>query len=658
MADENKKVLPVESKIKKSGFNNFMTKLFGFRRNQKGDIDFTKVDVDSNQRIGQALVNELASSEGPLSEKAERLFNYWLNDNTDTYTDLSNRKQRVDQIAYAVLNDPYINQVVQLYADEACQLDEQDTIINIETPDPRMTRDMYNLLNLWGITQTRIRSTIENLAAYGDAFWANKITENGVERIIPLQQLQVTDRLEFNPIKVLEMKKRREGGLFTFANKNYLIKQMLDQMEDTGDFADLFDSKLFGFSIDADLVVPPWAVTHFRIGYDLGQFYPFGTSPILGAIAPFKQTMSTIALQGMARAMSFPVTLYKVKTGEGMDEGRQFNLVNKVREYYDNIGVTPKVGSSEVYTANTKIWLPDDLLNVEVVKPEIDIKSIDDLKFYNDRTAVATGLPSSFWSEKWYGVGASGKSLVQQYKPFARKVYSVQSAFLSGLSNLFRIHLAITGAYDFRTPFTLSMKYPSLEETDERQNSKTKSLELAGSVISTIKSVIGATEDEPLPPDITRDILGKYTFLDPADIMKWTRGARFNNTVAPSEEGEGTGSEGISLSTSDLPDLGDMTGSSPAEGSEGIEESIRIRESYLRENYENNKDKIYLDSLKEAAVSSFVRDGQHILVCNTIDSSLDLMLETLESQSKADKKRLKEGFETEFTFEKEEDNDK
>ena len=541
---EDKKILPTDSKIKKSGFNNFMTKLFGFRRSgdKVNDIEFTQVDVDSAQRIGQAYLNELSTPNKPLSEKAEKLFNYWLNDNTDTYSDLSNRRQRVDQLSYAVLNDPYINQTVQLYADEACQLDEQDTIINIETPDPRMTRDMYNLLNLWGITQTRIRATMENLATYGDAFWANKVTENGVERIIPLQQLQVTDRLEFNPVKVLEMKKRKEGEFFNFYNKNYLIKQMLDQMEDTGDFADLFDTKLFGFSINSELVVPPWAVTHFRVGYDLGQFYPFGTSPILGTIAPFKQTMSTIALQAMARAMSFPITLYQVKTSDSMDEGKQFNVVNNVRERFDNIGVTPKVGSSEVYTVNTKIWIPEGLLKVDVIKPDVDIKSTDDLKFHQGRTAVAAGLPQSFFTDSFYGIDHSGKSLTQQYKPFGRKVYSLQSAFLTGLSDLYRLHFAITGAYDFRIPFTLSMKFPSIEETEERQGARKSGLELATNIMEIVKAAIGAGEDESLPTEIVRDILGKYTFLDPADVMKWTRDAKFA-MIGEMPEIEGGGGE-------------------------------------------------------------------------------------------------------------------
>ena len=651
--------LPTDSKIKKSGFNNFMTKLFGFRRsNDNKNIEFTQVDVDSSQRVGQALINELSTPTGPLHSTAEKLFNYWLNDTTDNYTELSNRKQRVDQLAYAVLNDPYIGQTVQLYADEACQLDEQDTIINIETPDPRMTRDMYNLLNLWGITQTRIRSTIENLATYGDAFWANKITENGVERIIPLQQLQVTDRLEFNPIKVLEVKKRREGNFWNFANKNYLIRQMLDQMEDTGDFADLFDSKLFGFTIDSELVVPPWAVTHFRVGYDLGQFYPFGTSPILGALAPFKQTQSTITLQSMARMMSFPITLYQVKTSDSMDEGKQFNVVNNVREKFENIGVTPKIGSSEVWTVNTEVWIPDGLLKVDVIKPDINFDNVDDLKFYNNRTAVASGMPTSFWSEAWYDVNQSGKSLLRQYKPFARKTYSLQSAFLSGVSDLFRLHFAITGAYDFRTPFTLSMKFPAEEESEDRQNARTKSLELAKDVINIVKASIGASEEESLPPDIVRDIIGKYSFLDATDIMKWTRDAKFAVANASDFEVEGDtdmGEGGISVGGEES-----SVEEAPAEEiettplGESIIEAQLLREEILNKNYEENRNKIYFQALRECAVDNFVREGQHILVCNQISDSCDLMLETLEKQSKQNKTRFKESFETSFNADDEE----
>lgn len=672
--------LPTESKIKRSGFNQFLSSLFGWRRsrgsNKTSDIQFTKTDVGSNQRITQALINKLAVSQtGPLNQKLDQLFNSWLNDNTDKITEIANRKQRVDQISYAILNDPYINRTVSLYADESTQLDDQNSIINIETPDPKMTRAMYSLLNKWGVTQSRTRATMEQLGGYGDAFWANRVTENGVERIIPLQQLQVTERLEFNPVKALEAKKRREGSFFAFASSNYLIDQMLDSMEDNSNFADLFDTKLFGFSIDNDLVVPPWSITHFRVGAESSEFYPMGTSPILGALAPFKQTQSTIALQSLARMMNFPTTIYKVKTSDNMDEGKQFAVVNRVRESYDNIGVSPTVGSSEVYTVNTKIWIPDGLLDVEVKDAKVDTDGVADIELYQDRTAIALGIPQSFFSDEWYGIGDKGKALTQQYKPFARKVYSLQSAFLEGLSDLFRIHFAITGEFDFRVPFTLSMRFPAVEETDERINAKKDSIDVANEVVNLIKSAIGATDEEALPPDIIRDILGKYTFIDPSDLMKWTRDAKYIVNTSSGDDDEdsdfdrelGMGSGSRRSSDSGMEDLDDAfepdidlsnealppSPEVPEElggeesPSEVVEHNInrknRLREKQLTESYMKQRDKLYFETLRENAINGFVRNNNHIQVFNGISSVNDLMLETLASNN-PNKGRLKESF--------------
>lgn len=670
--------LPTESKIKRSGFNQFLSSLFGWRRsrgnNKTSDIQFTKVDVGSDQRVNQALINKLtANQSGPLNQKLDQLFNSWLNDNTDKIAEIANRKQRVDQISYAILNDPYINRTVALYADEATQLDDQNSVINIETPDPKMTKAMYSLLNKWGVTQIRIRAAIEQLGSYGDAFWANRVTENGVERIIPLQQLQVTERLEFNPVKALEAKKRREGSFYAFASSNYLIDQMLDQMEDNSNFADLFDTKLFGFSIDNDLVVPPWSITHFRVGAESSEFYPMGTSPILGALAPFKQTQSTIALQSLARMMNFPITIYKVKTSDNMDEGRQFAVVNRVRESYDNIGVSPTVGSSEVYTVNTKIWIPDGLLDVEVKDAKVDTDGVADIELYQDRTAVAVGLPKSFFTDEWYGLGNEGKALTQQYKPFARKVYSLQSAFLEGLSDLFRIHFAITGEFDFRVPFTLSMRFPAVEESDERVQAKKDSIDVANEVVTLIKSAIGATDEEALPPDIIRDILGKYTFIDPSDLMKWTRDAKYIINTSPSDE-DSEGGEGdnnfdidigggssddlfepdIDLSNESLPptpeepeevDLGEAPVSETEEVVENNKnKKNRLREKQLTEAYMKQRNALYFEVLRESAVNGFVRNNNHIQVFNNVSSVNDLMLETLASNSNPNKGRLKESF--------------
>ena len=647
MADTNNK-LPDSSAIKSTRFSSFLSTLFGWRKNKSAvsskKVDFVKVDLDAKeQRVGQALLNDSPNLGKELSQKAEELFDRWMSDNTDKLTELTLRKNRIEQIDFMVQNDPYVNRTVELYADESCQLDQQDTIISIETPDPRMTLDMYKLINQWGLTQNRIRETIKQLGKYGDAFWANTITERGVERIVPLQQMQVLDRIEFNPIKVMEMKRKREGFFGAFASNNYLLDQMMQMMEERDSFSDLFDTKLFGFSIDKDISVPAWNITHFRVGAEGSEFYPWGTSPIIGALAPYKQTQSAIALQSLARELSFPVTIYEVKTDENMDEASQFATVNRVREAYDNIGISQRVGNSEVYTVNTKIWAPEGLLKVSVQKADAGSNDgVDDIKLYQERTAMALGIPRSFYGEEgWKGLASSGKSLTQQYKPFARKCFSIQSAFLEGLADLFRIHFAITGIYDFRIPFTLSMKYPVVEESEDYSTAKKNSIETANAVASLIRSAIGAEEGEPLPADILRDIMDKYTFLDPSDIMKWTRDAKYyamSKEKAENDEEGGGGMEGLPTFESKR----NIEQRLREYETRPLDESQKLREARLKESYFSQEKELYFESLRNCGVNNFTRRSEHIEVFNTENSHIDVMLEVLSSQNKSQK--LNESF--------------
>jgi len=665
--------IPQSSAIKRSAFGNFMSTLFGWRKTDNKSVEFSKVDIDAKeQRIGQALLDNAPNLNAKMSQKLEELFNIWLSDNTDKFTEIQKRQNRNNQLLYMVLNDPYVNRTVELYADEACQLDQQDTIIQIDTPDPMMTRDMYKLLNSWGISQTRIRDTIKQMAIYGDAFWANSISaETGVEKVIPINQNQISDIIEFSPVKAMELKKKRAGFFGSFASNNYLIGLMLQGMEENNNFADMFDTKLFGYYLDNDLAVPAWSVTHFRVGSDSSEFYPFGTSPILGALAPYKQTTSAIALQSLGKELSFPITLYKVKTDENMDEGRQFAIVNRVRESYDNIGVNRGAGNSEVYTVNTKIWLPENLLNVEVVTPgKAESDGVDDIKLYQDRTAIALGIPKSFYGEEgWNKLQNSGKSITQQYKPFARKCYSLQSAFIESLSDLFRVHFAITGQYDFRIPFTLSMKYPVIEENEAFNTTKRNSLEMAGGVIDLVKGAIGASDEDSLPADIVRDIIGKYTFLNPDDIMRWTRDAKYTFKRASDEEELaspefGGGDFGGGSSDTGSSDLDTDTGSEDLGGEDIALESLKrkstleyrlreyerrplteeqkLKEQQFKESYKKQKGEIYFEALERCAVNNFTTGDQHVVVCNQISTHILPMLEVLDSQHSGKSDRLQE----------------
>ena len=59
------------------------------------------------------------------------------------------------------------------------------------------------------------------------------------------------------------------------------------------------------------------------------------------------------------------ITLFKVKT-DGMDVANAFELINRIREEYTNVNEDGFV-QNDVYTVNTKIFVPDSLMDIEVI---------------------------------------------------------------------------------------------------------------------------------------------------------------------------------------------------------------------------------------------------------------------------------------------------
>jgi hypothetical protein len=100
------------------------------------------------------------------------------------------------------------------------------------------------------------------------------------------------------------------------------------------------------------------------------------------------------------------------------------------------------------------------------------------------------------------------------------------------------MHYAITGEFDYNTPFILSMSFPAQEVPDSKRSSQSSSIDLAKAVVELIQTVLGIDEDEALPEDVIVDVLSKYTFLDPTDIQKWVRLSSFAVKTTDEEDAE------------------------------------------------------------------------------------------------------------------------
>lgn len=533
---------------------------------KKNGLRFVKVDTSNDVfRVKQAALGAIFKST-PLATTLNKYFNEYINETTLVYSDIAERQQRLNELRFMVLNDPFVSRVCRLVSDEATQLDDQNRLLSVESPSLPFVNRCYELFSQWGITQQRISSVCYDLEQYGEGLWAHRVTEHGVEKITPLKVSSLRERLEFSPVHMAEIVAQMTGGTDISKNRSSKINKLVNLVSTptgTGNlsdldenFADMFDTKLLGFEFDDDIIVPPWIITHFRYQPDNSEFFPYGSPPLLMALAPFKQTYSTIALQGLARAASFPIQIYKVKNTEGVGPATAFDTVNAVREDFENIGVTPASNSLEVYTMNTKIWVPDGLLEMDIKKSDVDIDFVGDLEIYQDRVAIACGVPKAYLDQEFGGFGNSGIALMEQYKPFARHVYTIQSSFLEALGQLIRLHFAITGEFDYNIPFVLSMRFPAEDMGEEKRNARQASVELANSIIDMLQGVLGMEEGEPLPEDVVADILSKYTFIDPTDLQRWIR----LSAIAKAAAQAASANDGDDAGGMDMGGGGDMGG--------------------------------------------------------------------------------------------------
>jgi hypothetical protein len=265
-----------------------------------------------------------------------------------------------------------------------------------------------------------------------------------------------------------------------------------------------------------------------------------------------------------------------------------------------------------------------------------------DLEIFQDRVAIACGVPKAYLDQEFGGFGNSGISLVEQYKPFARHVYTIQSSFLEGLGQLIRLNFAITGEFDYNIPFVLSMRFPAEDAGADKREARTAAIELANSIIEMLQGVLGMEEGEPLPEDVVSDILSKYTFLDATEISRWVRMSTIAKAAAKSidtdeeengdEDGDMSGGDDMALEGDNAGDMaadeggGEVTESMSSEERayylktrKLLQEKIkrenlrklkekrltRLRE--IRERYKECKNEIYFQWLKEQNLTEWVR---------------------------------------------------
>lgn len=449
------------------------------------------------------------------------LYTFWLSDTYDTSQTVKDRFDRYKSLEYAFYNNTIFSKAVNMYADEAIQEDVQSEAIEIGTPDRKVYQFIKDFFKRTHIDNESIKDATFNMCLYGDAFWIGPTNENGngYSEFLPTSVYNVLNRLEFNASE--EMKKRNRSNKYdAFITSNTRLN-MLDKLvqKQSSDISSLFTTFLFGFQLDKDTFLPPWNLFHFRVATSQSEFAPYGRPIMINSLAPFRQLQSAKNLMALLRVTNFPLKVFEVQVDETLDPQSKWEIVNQAREQYANLGSA--MTGKEEFTMNSEVWLPSGLVSMSVESPNANTDQIGDIEMLRDDLIMGTDIPKGYLIVDRGAFGVSSQSLLAQHKPFARKEYDVQQAILKTIAQMIRLEFVLSGKFSYDTPFELTMAFPSTEESRDRLGMKTDTLRLAKDIIDNLVQVMGLDRDEALPPDIVKQILSKFSFLDAKDVDSW-----------------------------------------------------------------------------------------------------------------------------------------
>lgn len=630
--------------------------------------------LNKNSKEELELINKL-TSDSSMSTTVSDLFQDWAEDTQITYANIAEREERLNALTYMCDNEGIVKTAVTLVASETASLSENCAFTVISEDKEWQDEINYTLDKIWKLNQPVIYSLAWNIFLYGEAFLGREISSAGIVNLNLIGVNEIAERLEFKASKVVEFKMQMQAGSggqstgftanltmptsnsfassnlnFNFSNKNKITYTSTDELlkdyiENLSDISadEYFTSHLLGYRVFNDQLVAPWQVSHFRFNAGVSEFWPYGQPPLLACLAAYKQLQRVMGLDDLEKLLSLPIHLYKVKTN-GATYGRAFDIVNDVKERFENVGLIAGAAGLEGPSLATNIWTSDDLLSVETVetKGASDSGATDKMKFFNARLSTATGIPMSYIDPSAEGFQMSGVALSTLFKPFRTLIENIRGIIIAEIEDTIRLHDSIRNR---ETPdFALTMNVISPVDTEDISSK----LQLSSTVMETIAQFLELEDAASLPKGVKKDILLKYVGIPVSELE--------NYESILEDEGESNtevSEEAVESDFGDLPSDNDSFDTDTSDTdtdtgtSEDFEESLKRRKGRLiQERYQELKNAIDLKFYLVEKLSKYQTSTGTSVFCNSgskmCQEMTSFLRKNLHTRKRHGKRRISE----------------
>lgn len=603
------------SKIKTSsrlGIFQRLASFFGFSLNTQGSKkdrkegnvkDFNIIpNQPKNQYVDQKPSEALKDIENinyqDMSSTVQDLFDSWMSDTQNTYANINERIDRLNALTYMIDNQSYIKAAVILTANAVADTSSEDVFSVISEDEEWADETNILIKDIWKINSQTLYDLAYNLEVYGEAFQGLEVLSSGISSVEILKPTEIAEKLVFKPLEVSNFYSQMKGSgsstgftvnlgsmsqnymqtntnfNFTpkqniYKSKDDLLKQYIENITDTSS-NEMFKTHLLGYRLPNDQMVAPWQIQHYVFGEHSSEFYPYGDPPLLSCLSAFKQAQRAAGLEDIRKMLSLPFTQYKVKTG-GVSIGKAFDIVNTVKERYENVGLTQETSGLEGPSLTSNIWTSDDLVTVDRQTGDSTTTegTVSEQKYLDSKIGICTFVPKSYIDPSSEGFQMSGAALAQLFTPFRYQVENIRKIIVKGMMDLIELHYAIQNK---KVPNYVLTINSINTNSNENVNS---SLQQAETVLEAVAGLLGV-EIAELPKSVKKDILTKYGSLSSEELNKWLQ----------SLETEGKEEVEVNVSEEDMESsFGDEAGTEgSSEGdNEGFEESYNNKKKKLLE---------------------------------------------------------------------------
>lgn len=593
-----------------------MSRYFGFttvkQDGGKLDVKLTQPEVmklSKDTKASDAIKFTGLGRDTPwVNKDIEQLFKNWMDDVANTYANPEERGARIDALKFLHDNNIDIKNSTRLMSTEVAKV-STSTPFCVISEDPNWDAYINGLINdIWHLDRNFIYCTAQNLFLFGESFEGlDIIASSGVVSVNRLGVSEVVEKLEFRPNEInnfiaqMHTNPQNSSGftatipdtanMMFASNIQYSYSHSLqnnkkvyqstssllaDYINNLGEVAmeQNFQTHLLGYRLQNDTLSAPWQIVHGKIDTGISEYYPYGCPPLMACLPAFRQLQRSMGLDDIRKTLSLPIILNLVNT-KGLNASRAYELVNEVKQRFENTGLTQQVAGVEGPSLCTNIWSGSDLMHTERLTAESANSDIDLHKQLDSKIQGCTLIPKTYIDPNAEGFQMSGVALSQLFAPFKNEVDFYRDIICDMVAQIIDIHCVTVGKAQPKN-YVVTMNADNPTSTEDLRGR----LDVLEPISGVVANILGVSPEE-LPKGVKRDLAIRYANLGSEELDKWEailskEGTEEVADVSQDDMDAGFGDGG----SMDFGGGDDMGGGEPSGG----EEAAPAEESHKRRN--------------------------------------------------------------------------